>query len=113
MALFRFPWVRRYIRRNTKPIPFVTAETWKNRLSLGYAFLAWNAFGFVCYAMYKGKTDWAKYHGVQDEDADLTQAQKFVKRLGVENATVMHYSGFTKTKEYKVEKETDDTTSES
>ncbi|XP_055682813.1 uncharacterized protein LOC129789786 [Lutzomyia longipalpis] len=107
MALFRFPWLRRFVRRNTRPIPLNTAETWRNRLSLGYMFLAWNAFGFVCYAIYNGKLDWAKSHGIKDEHDNLSQAQRFAKALKVENATVLHYSGFRKTGEFKIEKEKD------
>ena len=32
-----------------------------------FRILAWNAFGFVCFAMYKGKRDWAEYHGLNQE----------------------------------------------
>ncbi|GAB0088269.1 uncharacterized protein DMENIID0001_026640 [Sergentomyia squamirostris] len=105
MALFKFRWLRRYVRRNTRPIPMTTAEKWKDRLSLGYMFLAWNAFGVVCYAIYKGKVDWVKYHGIKDEHEHLAPAQRFAKLLNVENATVIKYSGFHKTEEYKLQKQ--------
>lgn len=59
MALFKFRWLRRMVRRHTNPIPENSARVWKQRLSLGYAFLAWNAFGFIVWQMFKGKNDWA------------------------------------------------------
>ena len=68
MALFQFNWLRRLVRRNTKPIAVPTAESWKMRLSLVYMFFAWNAFGFVIYQFYLGKGDWAKHHGVPAEE---------------------------------------------
>lgn len=58
-------WLRRLIRRNTKPMPASFAHVWKSRLSFVYGFLAWNAFGFVCYSAYKGKRDWADFHGLE------------------------------------------------
>lgn len=54
-----FKWLRRFVRKNTRPIPYTTAETYKSRLSIAYAFIAWNAFGFVLYQVFKGKADWA------------------------------------------------------
>lgn len=59
MALFRMKWLRNLIRRNTRPIEMTTAEVMKRRLAFAYAFLAWNAFGFVIFQIYKGKNDWA------------------------------------------------------
>lgn len=68
MSLFKFLWLRQFIRRHTKPIPEVTAEVWKKRLSVSYMLLAWNAFGFVLYMIYSGKADWAQFYGVKDEN---------------------------------------------
>ena len=45
--MFRILWLRRLIRRNTKPIPFRKAVNWKERLSIAYMLVAWNAIGFV------------------------------------------------------------------
>lgn len=59
MTLFRMRWLRNFIRRSSKPINLTTAELWKRRLAIGYALIAWNAFGFVIYAVYQGKNDWA------------------------------------------------------
>lgn len=47
------------IRRHTNPIPLSIADEWKRKLSIAYALLAWNAFGFVVYQMYKGKNNWS------------------------------------------------------
>lgn len=67
MTLFKFLWLRRFIRKNTNPIPINKAEVWKKRLSFTYLLLAWNAFGLVCYMCYTGKADWAKYYGIKSE----------------------------------------------
>lgn len=70
-------WLRRFIRRHTKPIPEGTAHIWKQRLSFGYVFLAWNAFGFVVYMMYTGKHDWAAYHGLKSkEELEMTPGKE-------------------------------------
>jgi hypothetical protein len=76
-------WLRRLVRRNTKPIPQPIAHVWKRRMALAYGFLAWNAlaviiklmtkvifpyvylFQVVVYAVYNGKRDWAEYHGLE------------------------------------------------
>lgn len=62
-----FFWVRKFIRNNTKPIPAAKAEAVKKGLSIFYNLLAWNALGFVLYACFSGKADWAQYHGLTDE----------------------------------------------
>lgn len=73
MSIFKFKWLRRMIRRNTSPIPMNTAALWKKRLSLLYALLAWNAFGFVIYSAYHGKTDWASENitGGDSDEVDI------------------------------------------
>lgn len=67
MALFYFRWLRKFIRKHTNPIPVDRAATTKQRLSLFYMVIAWNAFGFVCYMVYTGRGDWAKYYGLKSE----------------------------------------------
>lgn len=62
-----FSWLRRWVRRSTKPIDYNTAGAWKKRLSLAYGILAWNALAFVGYAIYNGKRDWAEYHGMETD----------------------------------------------
>lgn len=112
MSLFRFPWLRRFVRRNTNPIPQDKAYLWKNRLSLAYMLICWNAFGLVCYMFYQGKGDWAKYYGLKSEEelkmtpgkyllkhkihkikACLFVAQKWTKTLGIRDATVYSVKG--------------------
>lgn len=76
--MFRIQWLRRLIRRNTKPIPVQSAQVWKNRLSVIYALVAWNAFGCVLYMIYKGKKDWADYYGYKsDEDKQLSPGRNY------------------------------------
>ncbi|XP_049826331.1 uncharacterized protein LOC109609329 [Aethina tumida] len=94
MSLFRFPWLRRFVRRNTNPIPQDKAYLWKNRLSLAYMLICWNAFGLVCYMFYQGKGDWAKYYGLKsEEELKMTPAQKWTKTLGIRDATVYSVKG--------------------
>lgn len=66
-TMFYFKWLRRFIRRHTNPIPVDRAATVKKTLSVAYMLLAWNAFGFVCYMIYTGRGDWAKYYGYKSE----------------------------------------------
>ncbi len=73
MTLFQLKWLRNLVRRNTQPLPYSVAHTWKQRLSFGYAFLAWNAFGFVLYNVFTGRADWAKAAGLKpQEEVDMS-----------------------------------------
>ncbi|XP_075155663.1 uncharacterized protein LOC142229016 [Haematobia irritans] len=102
MSLFQMKWLRRLVRKNTNPIPEVDALRWKRRLSLAYAVLAWNAFGFVCYMAFTGKSDWAHYYGYKtDEEKSESQAVQFSKRLNVEKGKIIRYSGFKKVEEFE------------
>lgn len=72
MALFKLLWLRRFIRKNTKPIAVHTATDWQKRLSFAYMIFGWNAFGLVIYMVFSGKADWAKYYGFKsDEEANM------------------------------------------
>ncbi|ETN61325.1 hypothetical protein AND_007022 [Anopheles darlingi] len=104
MSLFQQPrWLRKWIRRRTNPLPLDRAALWKRRLSVVYAVLAWNAFGGVCYMIYTGRNDWAKYYGYKtEEEAKLPQAIRFAHQLNLPNAKVIKYSGFTKADEYEL-----------
>lgn len=68
----KFRWLRRLVRRNTRPIPEDKAVDWKKRLSFLYAFFAWNSFGFVCYMVMTGRGDWAKYYGYKTEEEEMS-----------------------------------------
>jgi hypothetical protein len=71
-AMFSFKWLRRFVRRHTNPIPVDRAASVKQKLSLIYMMLAWNAFGVVCYMIYTGRGDWAKHYGYKsDADSSL------------------------------------------
>ncbi|XP_050084040.1 uncharacterized protein LOC126570366 [Anopheles aquasalis] len=104
MSLFQQPrWLRKWIRRRTNPLPLDRAALWKRRLSVLYAVIAWNAFGGVCYMIYTGRNDWAKYYGYKtEEEAKLPQAIRFSHQLNMPNAKVIKYSGFTKADEYEL-----------
>lgn len=78
MALFQLKWLRNFVRKNTHPLPHGTAHTWKQRLSIGYALLAWNAFGFVLYAIFTGRSDWAKSAGLKSEEEIAMTPGKFI-----------------------------------
>ncbi|KAH8240260.1 hypothetical protein KR026_001243 [Drosophila bipectinata] len=101
MALFEMKWLRRMVRRHTNPIPEHRAEMWKRRLSIGYAILAWQAFGLVCYMVYTGRNDWAKFYGYKtEEDLALSPAQQFARHLNVEGTgKIIRLSGFKKVEE--------------
>ncbi|XP_037935538.1 uncharacterized protein LOC119669631 [Teleopsis dalmanni] len=97
MALFEIKWLRRLIRHKTSPIPAENAALWKRRLSIGYALLAWQAFGLVLYMVYSGRNDWPKYYGLKtDEEIELTPAQEFSKKLNVTKGKIIRYSGFSR-----------------
>jgi hypothetical protein len=83
MALFELRWLRRLFRRNMSPIPEHRALIWKQRLSLGYMLLAWNAFGLVVYLMYTGRKDWADYYGFKTEEEKATPAGKLLIELNL------------------------------
>ncbi|XP_044744798.1 uncharacterized protein LOC123306742 [Coccinella septempunctata] len=105
MTLFKFPFIRRIIRRHTKPIEEDTAALWKKRLAVGYMLLAWNAFGFVCYQMYQGKLDWAAYHGLKsEEELRMTPAQSWSRAAGIKKAEVYKVRGFNVSK-YEINEE--------
>lgn len=61
-------WVRRFVRKYTKPIPGDKAQLWKKRLAISYAIIAWNAFGFVLYYMMTERADWPLFYGLKTEE---------------------------------------------
>lgn len=74
-------------------------------MALVYGFVAWNAFGYICYLYYKGKGDWAKTHGLKTAaDEMVPQSVQFAKALGIEKATIKRYKGFEQVEEIDFEK---------
>lgn len=66
------------MRRNTKPIPAASAATWKKRLAITYAVLAWNSFALVMYLVFKGKGDWAQHFGLKSkEELEMTPGNSY------------------------------------
>ncbi|CAH1365679.1 hypothetical protein MTP99_001935 [Tenebrio molitor] len=92
MAMFNFPWIRRFIRKHMSYVPEERAHIWKQRLSVVYMLVAWNAFGFVVYNIYKGNSDWARKYK-SDAELSLTPAQQWSRTLGIKDAKVIKVSG--------------------
>ncbi|KDR24169.1 hypothetical protein L798_08999 [Zootermopsis nevadensis] len=104
--MFYFKWLRRFIRRHTNPIPVNRAATVKKTLSVAYMLLAWNAFGFVCYMIYTGRGDWAKYYGYKSEaEASIPPAQQWARTLKIDKAKVIRLRGLHKEYDYDYENE--------
>lgn len=97
MALFRFPWVRQWVRRNTRPIPEPDAVKWRRRLSLGYALIAWNTFGIVLYYAIKERENKA---AKAENDKKETKAEYYIRILNLDKVKVKKYTNFEKVEEY-------------
>lgn len=67
-----FRWWHRAVRLLTKPKDEYVAEAWSRKLSIAYAVLAWNAFGFACYYALKER----KQEVVLEGDALLTPGNR-------------------------------------
>lgn len=104
MALFRFPWVRQWFRRNTRPIPEPAAIKWRRRLSLAYALIAWNTFGIVFYYAITGKE---KTIGKLENDKTETRAEYYIRILNLDKVKVKRYTNFEKVEEYDYDRSKD------
>jgi hypothetical protein len=60
------------------PLPLQKAANWKQRLSIVYAIVAWNAFGVVCYMAYTGRRDWADFYGYKTEEEKAISPGNFL-----------------------------------
>lgn len=95
-------WIRRVIRRTTKPIPIDRAEYWKQKLSLVYMLLGWNAFGLTLYYIFTGRGDWAHYYGLKtDEEKNKRPGEYYAEMLGMKNVRIITVDGFKKVGEYE------------
>lgn len=70
-------------------MPVDRAVKIKERISIAYAFCAWNLFGFLAYMMYKGRMQ-----KVEDENEE-SQGRQFVKLLNLKNVTLHEIKGLT------------------
>ncbi|XP_045461340.1 uncharacterized protein LOC123671507 [Harmonia axyridis] len=105
MSFLKFFFIRRLIRRHSRPIVENKAELWQKRLAIGYMVVAWNALGFVAYQMLQGKTDWAEFHGLKSKaELKMTQAQNCSQALGIRKAEVFKVSGLQISK-YEIDSE--------
>ncbi|XP_063228144.1 uncharacterized protein LOC134534070 isoform X2 [Bacillus rossius redtenbacheri] len=101
--MWNLRWWNRIMRRHTRPISAEKAVNWKQRLSLIYAFISFNAFGVVVYMMGTGRRDLAEYQGLKsEEEMKLTPGQLWAKNLNIQNATVFRMSGLRKTAEFAI-----------
>uniref|UniRef100_A0A0P4VQ32 Putative conserved protein with signal anchor n=1 Tax=Rhodnius neglectus TaxID=72488 RepID=A0A0P4VQ32_9HEMI len=111
MALFRFRWLRRFVRRHTTPVPQDIALDWKAKLSIGYMLITWNALGVVLYMCFTGKADWPQYYGLKtEEEANKKPAVYFAELLGIKKAHVISVSGLSKKEDYEYRKTESDKT---
>ncbi|KAL4715065.1 hypothetical protein ACJJTC_014412 [Scirpophaga incertulas] len=98
-----FKWLHSFVRSRTKPIPEDIALQWKKRLGIIYGLIAWNAFGFVVYSIYKGKADWAHYYGLKSDEEKATRSGiAWANTLGIKNAKVYRIAGLTKVDDYEI-----------
>ncbi|KAJ9585739.1 hypothetical protein L9F63_002529 [Diploptera punctata] len=92
--MFRIRWLRKLVRKYSLPIPERRASSMKNKLSVAYALIAWNAFGLVCYMLYSGRADWARAYGYKsDEDMAIPPAQQWARTLNMDKVKVVRMSG--------------------
>lgn len=74
----------------------------KKRLALGYAFVAWNAIGYISYLYMKGTGDKAKQYGIITKEEEMTPSSvQYARLLNIEKATIKRYKGFTKVDEFE------------
>lgn len=94
MSLFRFPWVRKWFRRNTRPIPEADAFKWRRRLSLAYAAIAWNSIGVIFYYMMTSKSN----------EKQETAPEYYIRILNLDKVKVKRYANFQKVDEYEYDR---------
>ncbi|XP_012285303.1 uncharacterized protein LOC105702368 [Orussus abietinus] len=81
-------WLRRWMRRNTRPITKENAEYWKGKLSIVYAICAWHIFGFTIYGLINSKLP---------QDPNLSIGQRYAEILNIDLKThkLHRITGFT------------------
>lgn len=66
---FRTPrFIRRWIRARMHPMAERSAMSIRQKISIAYMLIAWNAFGYVVYQMATGNKHWPVTHGVMTEE---------------------------------------------
>jgi len=58
--------------------PMTEESAWsvKDKLSIAYAVIAWNAFGVVCYQMYNGNVHWPVTAGIRSPEEEAIRPGK-------------------------------------
>ncbi|XP_068241846.1 uncharacterized protein [Palaemon carinicauda] len=91
MTFFRMPrFLRRFVRRRTKYIPEEDALSTKRNLSLAYAFIAWNVFGYIAYLGMTGRLK-----RTRPEDESISKGRYFARLLNAKNVTLIRVEGLT------------------
>nr|XP_053626249.1 uncharacterized protein LOC128684156 [Cherax quadricarinatus]XP_053626250.1 uncharacterized protein LOC128684156 [Cherax quadricarinatus]XP_053626251.1 uncharacterized protein LOC128684156 [Cherax quadricarinatus] len=100
MSLFRMPrFLRRYIRRRTSHIPENRALRIKKNLSLLYAAVAWNLFGYIGYLVYSKRLEKI------NDNTELSPGRQYVKMLKLENVQLYHIDGLKSVEHFDLNKE--------
>uniref|UniRef100_A0A0K8TQ00 Putative conserved plasma membrane protein n=1 Tax=Tabanus bromius TaxID=304241 RepID=A0A0K8TQ00_TABBR len=94
MTLFQLKWLRRFVRKRTNPIPHDRAHFWKEKLSLWYMIVAWNALGYIGYLVYTGQKKL-----VNDDEGQETAGQRYAKMLKVDKGKIIRFEGVQKVSE--------------
>jgi hypothetical protein len=90
--------------------PMDEGHAWKmkDKLSIAYALIAWNAFGFVAYQCFQGKKNWPTALGVRSPEEDMVRpAIAWAHTLGIKKASVIRISGTTVSDESKIDLDID------
>ncbi|XP_066146943.1 uncharacterized protein [Euwallacea fornicatus] len=90
-----FGWWRRNVRTLRKPKNAALAEKWYQRLSVLYAFLAWNAVGVGLYGMSRKKQN----NFSLENKAELFPDEQTTQKKRLINARIIHLN-----KDFKHEK---------
>lgn len=102
-GLFRMPrFIRRFIRRKTARMPEAKALEIKEKLSIAYAFVAWNLFGYMAYMVYSGR--WTKQEK-EDKEPELSTGRHFAKLLKLRNVELTHVHGLSYVQTYDLTEE--------
>ncbi|KAF7991599.1 hypothetical protein HCN44_008970 [Aphidius gifuensis] len=87
---------RDFMRKRMRPIPKDVALNVKNKLSIVYAFVAWNAATLIVYQLYQ-----YKFPPTEEEKND--SVRYWARTRQTENAHVTRIDGFTVTEKYQMQ----------
>lgn len=91
-------FIKRFIRKHSRPKNPQFALEKRSKISLLYAFITWNLLGLVVYKIHKKRKEEAVAEDVSD-------GRYFADLLGMKNVKLMRFSGVTKVGEWDLEEE--------